>query len=243
VLVEVYERYHDEDLIVKDNYDNACTVSRDVAFDFSSNVPVELDTFQINYTVKDHSGNTSKISRTVYVVDTISPVIQLKGSSSVNIPRWHTYTDSGYTLTDNYDKNPKLTTGGTFKNTQLPGSYFIQFTAVDQSGNKVTASRAVIVSDNISVEQQANPGDPYHVSIYPNPTGGKFSIEGIIPPGETARITLYDIYGRQVCLPGAGIGGGFFRKEADIRSESAGIYFLKIEMKDKTLVYKIGLVK
>jgi hypothetical protein len=240
-IVEVYEPYQDNDLVVKDNYDSIFSIIRDVPFEFRDNTPKKLDTFDITYTVTDNSGNSSRIARTVYVEDTIAPLLKLKGQDSVFLEKDAAYTDAGYTVSDNYDPAPKVSRSGSFKNSKSDGTYSLSYTASDQSGNRNTVSRIIIVGSS-GIASFVATQNLYPVKIYPNPNAGIFTLDAVLPDDVRARIAVYDIFGREVRLLKEN-GSGPFHAEVNMQQEAAGVYFVRIEMKDKVLVYKIGLVK
>ena len=110
-------------------------------------------TYTLYYDVTDISGNAAvQQSRTVSVVDTTSPVITLAGASQVTVPVNTTYTEPGYTATDNYDGNltGSVTVTGTV-DTARTGTYTLYYDVTDRSGNAaVQQSRTVSVVDTTS---------------------------------------------------------------------------------------------
>jgi autotransporter-associated beta strand protein len=78
-------------------------------------------------------------------VDTTKPVINLIGSSTVNVDYGASYADLGATVDDNKDASrPIIGTGSV--NTSVPGSYTITFNAIDAAGNVAdTVTRTVVV--------------------------------------------------------------------------------------------------
>ena len=105
--------------------------------------------YTLSYTSCDYSGNCITKTRTVFVIDTLAPVITLIGSgnpviSNINTP----YVDSGATITDNYWLNTPLI-DSTNINIHVPGIYYYTYYATDSSGNKaVPVTRYVVVKDN-----------------------------------------------------------------------------------------------
>jgi hypothetical protein len=84
---------------------------------------------------------------------------------------------------------------------------------VKWTGNSTTISKPASIDANIQ--------------IYPNPTYDKFTIS---TTASIKQIEIYDNLGKLI-LTGN-------RKENDISHFESGIYFLKIQMQDKTVVYK-----
>ena len=119
-----------------DNYDG----------DITNKVIKKEEKHVITYTVSDSSGNTESVSRQISRVDVESPVITLKGTSTVYIPEDGTYTESGYTASDNCDGD--LTSSVKVSDnidTSKKGEYKVQYEVVDSNNNKVVVTRKVIV--------------------------------------------------------------------------------------------------
>jgi hypothetical protein len=105
---------------------------------------------QILYRATDASGNVSESTRTVTVVefvpdDTVAPIIQLAGGNRT-ITVGDTWSDPGYTATDDTDGNitDQVEVSGTVDTTK-PGSYPITYSVSDAAGNEATATRIVTV--------------------------------------------------------------------------------------------------
>jgi len=78
--------------------------------------------------------------------DTIDPTITLVGSSIIKIPLNSSWTEPGFTATDDQDKDltQSVTVEGTV-NINLSGSYKLTYTVTDLSGNESSAERIVTV--------------------------------------------------------------------------------------------------
>lgn len=90
-----------------------------------------------------HLKSSKKTSRTITVVDKTPPVITLTGSE-ISLYQNTPYTEPGYTVTDNYDKNIEATITNNI-DPKTPGEYKVIYTAIDSSNNKTTIERKVIV--------------------------------------------------------------------------------------------------
>ncbi len=110
---------------------------------------VGLQTLTYRYT--DMAGNASNsINRTVTIVDSTPPVVTLVGSGTLTIERASTYTDSGATWTDNAEGSGSLILANASGsvNVNSTGSYLIEYTKTDASGNvSNTVSRIIMVVD------------------------------------------------------------------------------------------------
>jgi len=107
------------------------------------------DTKLGTYTVKYSASvprRYAEVSRTVTVVDTKMPSIELKGNAEVSLTVGAKYTEQGFSATDNYDGDisSAVTVSGNI-DTAKAGEYTLTYTAKDQSGNIATATRKVTV--------------------------------------------------------------------------------------------------
>tara|TARA_Y100000768_G_scaffold320812_1_gene256683 strand:- start:158 stop:3280 length:3123 start_codon:yes stop_codon:yes gene_type:complete len=104
--------------------------------------------YTITYTVTDASGNQATATRTVNVVDTTAPVIELVGSGTVTIEVGTAYLDAGATALDNVDgdiTSSIITTNNVDSNTV--GTYSVTYDVTDSSGNPaIQVSRTVTVT-------------------------------------------------------------------------------------------------
>jgi prepilin-type N-terminal cleavage/methylation domain-containing protein len=107
-----------------------------------------LGTYEITYECYSRYDRKQCIpaTRTIVVVDTTPPVININGSSTVTASQWG-YWDAGAWASDNsYESIQVITTGVDEVDVTTPGTYYITYTAVDSSGNEATAVRTVIVN-------------------------------------------------------------------------------------------------
>ena len=104
-----------------------------------------LGIYTLSYTSCDYSGNCVTKTRTVFVIDTIAPVISLNGADTVKALLGSTYIDSGATVSDNYWIHTVLK-DSTNLNINKTGIYYYTYYGTDSSGNKaIPVSRIVIV--------------------------------------------------------------------------------------------------
>ena len=109
-----------------------------------------VGTYVITYSATDSSGNISSVSRTVIVEDTIAPVVTLIGSSSINVECGTSYNEEGATATDDCDGSLSVTIGGDTVDASVVGTYVVEYSATDSSGNIGTNSRTIEVVDTIA---------------------------------------------------------------------------------------------
>lgn len=116
--------------------------------DITEKVKIKKEENQVTYTVKDSSGNTHSITRKINKVDKDSPVITLKGNKTMYLTPTASFTEPGYTAIDNCndDLTSKVTVSGTVKEKQ-EGTYTLTYQVTDNSNNKTTVTRKVIISE------------------------------------------------------------------------------------------------
>ncbi|MBI2459254.1 MAG: DUF5011 domain-containing protein [Parcubacteria group bacterium] len=99
----------------------------------------------ITYTVSDSVGNTAIATRIVNIVpDTIAPVITLNGVSPMAVEIASVFTDPGAIAVDDVDGAVAVSAVSAV-NTAVLGTYAVNYTASDTSGNTSVLSRAVNV--------------------------------------------------------------------------------------------------
>ncbi|MDB4490900.1 DUF5011 domain-containing protein, partial [bacterium] len=128
---------------VSDNYDTGLSATID-----SSDVDTSvLGDYTVTYNVTDSNSNVAQeVTRTVKVVDTTDPVITLVGGD-VTIPLGGSYTESGATVSDNYDTELAVTIDSSKIDTSVVAPYTVTYNVTDDSGNMGTATRTVNVVD------------------------------------------------------------------------------------------------
>ncbi len=127
--------------------------------------------YYITYSVTDAGGNKAiPVTRVVYVVrDQNKPVIKLNGSDTVTVEVFASYTEDGATATDNKDGNisNSISIEGTV-NTNVIGTYYLNYIVYDQAGNKAVKQRTIIVKDSqkpMIVNSDANTTSEVKVQI------------------------------------------------------------------------------
>lgn len=147
------------------NYTDSGAKAKYGAKDISSNIETDMGNFSSNkigsytitYTIKKKN-KTATATRTIHVVDSIAPELNLNGNSEINIAKDSNYQELGCIATDNYDGN--ITTKISIEknvDTSKIGSYTVTYTVKDSSNNEAKATRTVNVvekgSKNISTEK------------------------------------------------------------------------------------------
>ncbi len=140
----------------------------------SNNVnPSIVGTYSVDYSATDVAGNTATTSRVVNVIsapDTTPPVIIILGSNPISINVGSVYSDAGATANDNVDGNITgsiVTTNNV--NTSATGTYTVDYSVVDSSGNGATSTRTVnviaIPTDSVPPVITVTGGTPITVYI------------------------------------------------------------------------------
>ncbi len=130
------KKYNEEGYKATDNYDG----------DITKNVKIKKEENKIIYSVKDSSNSSFKITRTITNEDKTAPIIALKGNKEETIYTNSTWTDSGFTASDNCDEDitKNVVTSGSV-DTSKNGTYKITYYVKDESGNETKEERTVNV--------------------------------------------------------------------------------------------------
>jgi len=134
VSIEAGSAYTDPGATASDNYDGDLTSAIVVDNDVDA---AEPGVYTVTYDVADSSGNAAtQVVRTVYVVDTATPVITLLGPATVTLEVGSAFTDPGATA---YDATDGDLTGaivvGSNVNVLALGAYAVTYNVTDSSGN------------------------------------------------------------------------------------------------------------
>ena len=106
-----------------------------------------LGTYTLSYTSCDFSKNCVTKTRTVFVIDSIAPIITLNGPRIDTVNIFSNYVDAGANVKDNYWQNTVLTEKNNV-NSNDTGTYYYTYYAQDSSGNNASpATRIVVVRD------------------------------------------------------------------------------------------------
>jgi hypothetical protein len=180
-------------------------------------------------------------------VDRIPPVISLKGNPSVGLCTWDVYRDVGYYLKDNYDsvKYIKISTEGTYHNSDTEGLYYFAYIATDRSGNISKSNRryiyvsctACIEGCVVGIQDAKKPN--INVLAYPNPTSNIVCIEGL---GDEPNITItvLDEMGHQINLSTNHIADKIMVPVVQLQN---GTYLMRIQTKSTIILKKIEVLR
>merc|ERR1711871_987796 len=106
----------------------------------------EVGAYKVVYTASDSSGNVATAERTVTIVDTTAPVIEMLGDIEVVVKVGDEYVDAGAKAIDLYDGEIEVVVTSNVDTSKV-GVYKVLYTATDSSGNVSTLERTVAVVD------------------------------------------------------------------------------------------------
>ncbi|MDP2896137.1 MAG: DUF5011 domain-containing protein [bacterium] len=143
LLLEVGTWYTEPGYRATDNYDGDITSRVWVVGSVDHNY---LGNYTLTYTVSDANGNAAQEkARTVRVVDTTRPVIELLGEETVILEAGTWYTEPGYRATDNYDGDitSRVWVVGSVDPNYL-GNYTLRYTVSDANGNPAEEKTRIV---------------------------------------------------------------------------------------------------
>jgi hypothetical protein len=123
-------------------------------------------------------------------------------------------------------------------NNSVYGKYSYRLKQIDTDGqfeySKVIEVDAGNIPDGFVLEQN-----------YPNPFNPSTTIKFASAETQIAKLVIYDVLGNEVAIPfnGTAEGGKIYEAEFDGTNLSSGIYFYRLETKDKIENMKMLLLK
>ncbi len=206
-----------------------CDTNLDVTQSPTAGTSISGATNTVTLTVTDDAGNFAPVSFNVEVVDNTNPTITCIANQTVTADATHNYTVSG-TQFDPTASNDNcgvasivndFNSTSTLANAQLPeGTTPITWTVTDNAGNTATCSFNVLVNTYVGISDLSAKG----ISIYPNPTNGKLTIDN----GQLTikNIEITDITGKTIINYQLSIDN--YQFEIDLSGFESGIYFVII---------------
>ncbi|NLD98417.1 MAG: DUF5011 domain-containing protein [Fibrobacter sp.] len=139
----VFTAYKEPGVKITDNYDKNLTDSLKIKGTVDT---AKIGNDTLFYSVTDRSGNTGTNYRIITVFDSIAPQIKLKGKDTIRINVDDTFTEPGYTATDNYDGDlsDSVTVTGEVQ-TALPDTTILEYNVKDSSGNAARKRIRVVI--------------------------------------------------------------------------------------------------
>ena len=183
VLVCPNSEYQEEGYKAIDNYDG----------DITDKVKVTKKDNLITYSVKDSSGNETKVTRTVTKEDKTLPSISLKGNKTITLYLGNAWKEPGYTASDNCDNDitSRVTVDGTV-NTNKVGTYTITYTVKDSSENQTTVQRTVkVVTKPVNSTSTAGKKGTIYLTFDDGPKEGTTNVILDILKEEGVKATFF----------------------------------------------------
>ena len=142
-----------------------------------------LGSYDLIYSAVDSFGNRSEVDRTVEVVDTKAPIIDLIGDAEVDHPVNVPYIEPGAVAYDSFEGAVAVSVEGNVDQSTI-GAYTLVYTAVDSSGNEGSVSRLVevlpavaVVSDSVEGVAGTEVVVPFSVYNFEGVSGLQFSLD------------------------------------------------------------------
>ena len=177
--IEVHTSYLEPGYMSIDDHDGDVTGAVTVQSNVNMGI---IGDYLRTYTSVDSSGNISSETRIVKVRDTTIPNLILIGPTTLMLEVGSLYSETGYSSIDNYDGN---ISGNVQINTNLDihtlGTYSMNYTSTDSSGNTVVKSRTIHVVDTTPPTISLTGNNPMHVEAGTN----------YMEPGFTATDNYY----------------------------------------------------
>jgi uncharacterized repeat protein (TIGR01451 family) len=161
--VECHTSFTDSGASASDNCAGVAPVA--VSGSVDVNAP---GTYTLSYTATDAAGNqSSTLTRTVTVVDTIPPSIALNGASTLTVECHTAFNDPGATASDSCagDLTSAITVAGSV-NANVVGSYSLTYSVSDGQGHNASVNRTVNVVDTIAPTITLNGANPLTVECH-----------------------------------------------------------------------------
>ncbi|SHN23391.1 immunoglobulin-like domain-containing protein [Gracilibacillus kekensis] len=148
LTIEVGDQYVETGAEATDNLDGNISDELEIVGEVDTST---IGTYEVTYNITDSEGNEAvEKVRTVSVVDSIAPRIELNGENPLRWEIGKTYIDPGVTVTDNYDDDllADIQIEGEVDSAN-EGLYSLTYKVQDSSGNETQVKRDVNV---VSVE-------------------------------------------------------------------------------------------
>jgi hypothetical protein len=244
LIVDVYnDNFEDPGISASDNYFSSNSLIRITQRNVNTN---KLGTYNITYIVKDGSGNTTTLVRTVNIVDRVAPTIEVLGGSPYDQPRFKDFVDPGIRIIDNYDSESELratlvvTSNLANRNdtlwADLDGWRYVRYQVTDKSGNVSAVAERLIRVLSTGLNEEVITGE---LNVYPNPSNGKFEVKAQQPLTGNTEVILYNMLGAKVYSNVSDIQGSTI--EMNVQGLTTGIYLLQVNTGDKIYTQRITI--
>ncbi len=125
-----------------------------------------VGTYEVRYTACDSSANCATALRTIEVLDTQPPTIQVLGPDPLVIEAGAaSHEDPGAYGIDSYDGQLEALADWSQVRTGTPGRFVVQYSSCDSSGNCVSSKRSVQVVDTTPPTLTLNPPQTLVIAV------------------------------------------------------------------------------
>lgn len=234
VIMEVHTSYNEPGFVVSDNYDLQVPVSISGTVDTA-----KTGLYVLFYQAEDQGLNKSALLyRIVQVRDTKAPVITLNGDRFVTLCRWESYTDPGFSVSDNYDLTVEVDVVSNLK-VETEGLYSIRYTTRDKAGNVALAAerliRVIACVNGVATPLASR------IEVFPNPSAGIVNIQTTDIEGLSAsQIQVRDITGKMLEVDVMTSSTGF---QLDLGAFTPGTYIIVVNTNEGVVSKRIQIIQ
>ncbi len=170
-------------------------------------------------------------------LDTLAPVIVLKGNNPDTVKLGTAYADSGAVAIDNIDGDisANIVKTGTV-NTNALGTYTLTYKATDAWGNSDSITRTVVVKDSSSVGLNDNELSFAQINLYPVPAKEQLTISANFIKSVPVEMTIVDLLGKT--HNSRTFTQKQFTEQIDISNLNSGVYFCVLKSQGGTRTIK-----
>ncbi|WP_196885020.1 HYR domain-containing protein [Aureivirga sp. CE67] len=187
---------------------------------------------EITISFTDDAENESQCNFIIEIVDTTAPEIECPGTQNILVE-----ADESYTLEDFTTEIPVLNACDNYTITQNPeaeteleiGYHVVTLEIVDDFGNTQSCQFIVNVTTDLDISETEIENQ---ISIYPNPATDILKIESL---QEIQNVYVLDLNGKII------LKQKYENQNIDVSNIYRGMYFVKIETKNKSILQKILL--
>jgi len=163
LYLNIGENFSDPGATAQDDTDGDLTASIQIISNVDTSV---VGSYTVSYSVTDVAGNTASATRSVVVdtpaADITAPVITLIGDNPFYLNIGENFSDPGATAQDDIDGDLTASIQTTSNvDTSVVGSYTVSYSVTDVAGNTASATRSVVVSDQMPPPNTVNVPDDY----------------------------------------------------------------------------------
>jgi len=212
-----------------------------MTLDITNFTCADLGPNTVTLTVFDATGNNNATQVTVTVEDNLAPILTCPENQTVQVASGTTYTVPDYyalgnaTATDNCTDPLTDIVQNPIAGTVLSvGTYPIEITVTDASGNQAICDFELVVEEILSVEDSAFTNQT--IILFPNPTSGEVKIVNNSNV-ELISAVISDVNGRIIRV--VDLSAMENQSEISLDDIATGLYFVQIHAANASIVKRI----